>query len=738
MQNLQSHFRLQSKRKIGNVFLFFVFFLFLSTNIYAQSTSASPAATGSAIEPITVNGDKVEFATDKKEIIATGNVEVFYKGTKLTCEKLIVNSQTKDGVAEGNARLEDQKGVIVGSKIIYNFSSKTGTIVDSGFRSNPYFGKAEETEKVSDEEFINRRGYVTTCSLDNPHYRIKSRRMSIFPGDKIQTKDDTFYVGRIPLLYLPRLNRSLKDPIMHVQFMPGKSKQWGPFLLSAWRYNLTQDVTGRIYLDWRGKLGVGEGFGVNYTTTGLGKGDFKYYYARERNRTKDFPPEDVTLTRKFQRYLIRWRHKWDIDKQTNLISEYHKIVDSKRMLYGRKYNFLTEYFIREYEGDPLPSSYVSVHHSSSYYSIDFLMQKRINRWYDETEKLPEVKLSLPSYNIGDTRFYIDHASQAAHFNVKNPVPSPSSLDKHLDRFDTTNKLSLPLKVAFVNLNPFVQHQGTYYDRDVYGSATVLRNIFSTGTDATTKFYRIFNVQSNFLRLDLNGLRHIITPTVGYSYRNKPTVPPSKLVQVDGIDSISGRSNTATLNLSNILQTKRNNQTVEILNFLVSNNYTFKTKGSRGSSFGDFLAKLELLPYAWMRAIVNATYDRRKEYFSAVNYDLVFDLGKERSFGFGQRYQRKGPNEFVYNLKWLLSPKWKFSIYHRFITGHRDLSFKRGLREQEYVISRDLHCWTTEVTYNVTRDQGEAIWIIFRLKAFPELNFEYNQEYHKPKPGELSY
>ncbi len=35
-------------------------------------------------EPITINGDIVEYATDNKEVTVTGNAEVIYKGMKLT------------------------------------------------------------------------------------------------------------------------------------------------------------------------------------------------------------------------------------------------------------------------------------------------------------------------------------------------------------------------------------------------------------------------------------------------------------------------------------------------------------------------------------------------------------------------------------------------------------------------------------------------------------------------------
>ncbi len=258
-------------RKSPNKFLkFYVFSFALCALHFALPCFAQE----NKIEPVIVNGDVVEYSTDNKEVIVTGNAMVIYKGTKLTCKKLKFNTQTKDAEAEGDARLEEEAGVIEGTKMIYNFQNKTGTIIDSNFRSNPYFGKGEKGEKASDNEFILYRGYFTSCSLDNPHYRIKSRKIKIFPGDKIQSRDDVFYAGRIPLAYLPQYNHSLRDPLMHVQFTPGKSKKWGAYMLSAWRYNITDDVSGRMYLDYRSRLGVAEGFGANYNTKEFGKGDF--------------------------------------------------------------------------------------------------------------------------------------------------------------------------------------------------------------------------------------------------------------------------------------------------------------------------------------------------------------------------------------------------------------------------------------------------------------------------------
>ncbi len=710
----------------------------------------APAGAGMPVEGIIVNGDRVEFSTEEKEITATGNVSVIYKGAKLTCDKLVVNSQTKVGEAIGNARLEDPKGIIEGTKIIYDFGAKTGTIIDTQFRANPYFGTGETTEKVSDAEFVVRRGILTTCNFDHPHWRIKSKKIDMFPGDKVQTRDNVFFIGPFPALYMPQLSRSLKDPLMQVQLMPGTSKEWGTYMLTAWRYNLTEDVAGRIYADYRSSLGVAEGFGVNYNTQQFGKGDFKYYYTQERNKTKQFEALPKDAARVFQRYLIRLRHKWVIDTQTNLTAEYWKITDSKRSLYGPTYNFIKDYWYREYETDTQPLSYVSAHRSFTYGSVDFLMQPRVNSWYNAgfVEKLPEIQYTLPSFHIGETPFYFDQSSLAGNYNMKNTntdIRDSGTPDRHMNRLNTNNKLSMPVKVAFIKLTPFVNHQGTYYQEGdpSAGAKNLFRTIFSSGAEASTKFFRIFKIKSNFLGLDINDVRHIITPTINYTYQHTPTIRASKLTQIDGVDSITNPSNSSTLQLSNILQTKRNDVTVDFFDFLISAPYSFKSGGGSGvksSKLGDITLKLKFLPWSNVALYSDSTFSRAHDEtynkFVNVNYELSYDMGNERSVGFGQRYQRKGSNEFTLNFNWRINPKWKFTVYERYAAGSCNpaLLLGRGLREQEYVLSRDMHCWTMEATYNVTRDKGESIFIAFKLKAFPELGFNFNQAYHQPRAG----
>ena len=51
-------------------------------------------------EPITVNGDKVEYNPEKKIMVGTGNVEVLYKGMKLYADKVISDKEFEDAKRE--------------------------------------------------------------------------------------------------------------------------------------------------------------------------------------------------------------------------------------------------------------------------------------------------------------------------------------------------------------------------------------------------------------------------------------------------------------------------------------------------------------------------------------------------------------------------------------------------------------------------------------------------------------
>jgi len=685
-------------------------------------------------EPLVVNGDTVEYAGTKNEVSASGNVEIDYKGSKLSCQSLKVNTLSKEGFAEGNVKIEDKDALIVGDKVSYNFATQSGIIDEATFRSSPYFGKATRIEKAGPNQFIALNAKVSTCNFDHPHYRMGAKEVNIYPKNKIQIKGADFFVSKFPILYIPQFNQSLKDPLMHVQVMPGSRKDWGAYMLSDWRYNLTDNVNGNLYLDYRQKLGLAEGVGLNYKNQAFGKGDYKFYFTDE---TPSSVPDGKQKS--YERYLSRWRHQWAIDEQTNFTSEFYKIKDEARKILDPNKNILKDFFFREYEKDSQPLTYALFHHSFPSASLDLLMQKNINHWYNQLDKLPELSFTLPSYQIGDSMFYFENNSTLSNLS-KGPDVSPTSPEKvSFTRLDTTNKFSLPVKIAIFDFTPFVGSRETIYDRGLDGTSLPARTIFTAGSGLSTKFYRNFDITTRFLGMEINELRHVLSPIVDYTYNHTPTIPESDLRQIDSVDALTS-SNTASFGLANKLQTKRNGISVDLIDFRVTSAYNFSPQVSStykgGGGLSDLFFRLKALPYSWLRFESDATFNNRENSFTDVNYDFSFDLGKERSFGLGQRYQRSGGNQITESFNWRLTPKWKFSTYHRFnIKGGPDST--NGLQEQQYTFTRDLHCWLMDVTFRTTKNEGSTVYFMFRLKAFPETAFGFNQSYQSPESGSQS-
>jgi lipopolysaccharide export system protein LptA len=727
-----------------------IIFLFVAS-LFTKAYSQEP------LKSIAINGDVVEYSLENKEVSATGNVEVIYKGSKLTCDKITINTETKDGKAEGHVKLEDEKSVIEGDKIIYNFNTKIGTIINSEFRSNPYYGRVRKVKKMGSGEFIALNGIASTCDYDKPHYWIRSNKMTIFPKQKILTEGNAFYIAGVPLLYLPRYNHNFDDTQTNIQLSFGKRKDWGGYLLSAWRHNFGEGITSRVYLDYRDELGISEGIGLNYTSPFFGGGDFKFYYTNEK--PKDFPRDWPNPKDKFERYFVRWRHKWDIDERTNFVSEYYKIHDDKRKDMGPENNFLKTYFYREYEQDSEPLSYALFTHNFTNATFNILFQKLVNHWFNQLEKLPEVKYTMPTTKILKTPFYFEDQTSFVSYKKKTAFKFKSedwdedgeddeeAEEQYTEnRLDTYNELSLPTKIAFIEFTPYVANRETVYDEDLYKNSLPIRSIFYSGADLSTKFYRIFSLKSNLLGLNINDLRHVITPMIKYSFNREPTIYYRDLKRVDSIDGIR-RNNSVALELLNELETKRDDKIIKLADLRLRTTYRNKPKAvnsrsKHGSGFSDFLVDLELLPYSWLRIDANATFqhsgfrvDPNYNRFSNINFDFHFNFGEERSLGVSTRYQRKGGKEALLNLNWRLNPKWKIGIYERFqYKDLPELDLERGLQEQQYTLSRDLHCWLIEFTYDIEKDQGHSFWVVFRLKAFPEIEFDFDQSVRQPKAG----
>ncbi|MFC1632032.1 LPS-assembly protein LptD [Candidatus Omnitrophota bacterium] len=712
--------------------IFFIVLMFTACFIrqdpgFSQDTDLAVAGEPDQGEkqPIVCEGDQVEFLENQQRLEATGNVLVIYEDLRITCDQISIAVDTKDGVATGDVVVYQKDTILTADKFEYNFDTQKGQLYQGKFASEAIYGHGPKAIKEGPDIITMPHSYMTTCDLAKPHYRIHSRTAKIYLEDKVVMRHVIVYMFDLPAFYLPYYSYSLKPERAKVSLLPGKDKDWGFYLLTAWRYELNQYLKGILRLDYRERKDFASGFENYYTSDQFGSGFIKTYYMNERDLESKNLWKDPRITHERERYMIHQRHSWDIDQDTDLELEYWNLSDT---------TMLKDYFYREdFRRQPQPLSFVSVIRTQPRYTVSLLAQRRFNKIFQRLEYQPELELNIPNLQIGpsSSRFY--WRSDNSFANISRKLAHPSDIDQDTVRFDSYNQIKRISKLAFLNITPYVGGRQTYYTKDRYGEGDWWRGALYTGVDVETKFYRIFNVNINKWDLAINNLRHVITPNVGYHYQHTPTILPEKLVQFDALDAIN-RRDEFVLSLENKLQTKRGDQPVDLARLMISTNYLHRRPG--GSRFTNVNFDFEFTPFSWLTLEFDTSYDHRQDRFTTYNLDIYADQDDDWLCGFGYRYAHEDHSEATFELSFKPTPLWKIGIYERFMFKGYPNAIKKiyDLREQEYRITRDLHCWTSEILYTISRGEGESVYLVFRLKAFPEMPLEFGKSYHAPKPG----
>ena len=673
-------------------------------------------------KPIEVNGDQVEFFPKEKKVVGKGNVSIDYEGIKLTCDKITVYTETKDAEAEGNVVLMTQGGELKGEKVNYNFWKKQGVIVNARAHSGDWYAFGEKIELVSANAYKVINGYITSCNLPKPHYRIKAKSVVIYPDNKIAAKDVTLEAGNMPVAYFPRYNFGLKTKWPTVNVIPGSKSKWGLFALNSYRYEMDDKNSFTLRLDERQKWGMAEGFDYKYSLNGLGGGLLRTYYTNQRNMDRNEPDKGEQ-----QRYRVQARHRWDVNDNVMAVMEYHRLSDT---------TMTKDYFYREeYERESSPESYIYALDRQPEYSLSVLARKRANHFQTVTERLPELRFDLKDQKLSGLPAYFKTDTTFTNLNLKTGANAD---DLNVMRFDTYNKLSIPLKLAdSLSVTPFAGTRGTFFSRRLNEDEDEFRTAFYTGIDLSAKLTKTYDASGKFMGVDFNKLHHIMTPTIEYRYIHQPSIDPSKLQQFDDIDAIDHKD-TFTLGMENRLQTKRMSgttlKTIDLGYLLITGDYLYKPE-ARGSQFSNIKGDLELTPFQWLRFESDTRYDPDTRDFQTWNTDLYINKSSDWQLGLGSRYEQDRETELASELFYKLNNEWSFRTFGRYdLKEIADSTHKyiNRFKNKELTVIKDLHCWLAEASISSSRDSGTTLWFVMKLKASPNVPFDFKDYYPHPK------
>lgn len=419
-------------------------------------------------------------------------------------------------------------------------------------------------------------------------------------------------------------------------------------------------------------------------------------------------------------------------------------------------NILRDFFESEYRQNPQPNSFFEVTKFWQNFSVDTYVQPRVNDFFETVERLPEVRLTGFRQQLGALPVYYESQSSAGYYRrrfAENETLGETNMNYEAARADTFHQLLLPETFfGWLNVTPRVGGRLTYYGEARGPGATTeeqYRNVFDTGAELSFKASRVWTEPRSEL-LDVNGLRHIVEPSLNYSFVPSPSRGTNELPQFDyespslrllpidfpdynSIDSIQSQ-NVMRFGLHNKLQTKRENLDTgkqEVDNLVNWQLYTdWYVRPNHGQqTFGDFSSDLILKPRSWILFDSFLRYDINNGHFQIASHSLTLQPNNVWSWTVSHWYLRdgfipaplssgtQGNNLFTSTIFYRVNENWGLRTTHRF-EGEDG-----RLQEQAYSIYRDLRSWTCALTLRVLDNpnghEDFTVAFTFSLKSHPK-------------------
>ncbi|ULQ59918.1 LPS-assembly protein LptD [Brucepastera parasyntrophica] len=148
-----------------------------------------------------IGADEITYDKSRDMLEASGNVSYEHTTGKSGSEKfsgtaLLFNIRT-------------QEGVFLGGSVVQDSGRKDG---------DPYTIHAEVSGRDSSSTMAFKNGVMTTCDEEDPHWSITASRIWILPGNEIAILNGVFFIGPLPVFYIPAFYYPSDEMIFHPVF----------------------------------------------------------------------------------------------------------------------------------------------------------------------------------------------------------------------------------------------------------------------------------------------------------------------------------------------------------------------------------------------------------------------------------------------------------------------------------------------------------------------------------------
>jgi LPS-assembly protein len=718
---------------VAGVLFLVVLLLAFGPRVSAQPTTSAPGnlSIPAGGEEATVVADQLQQVGGASDLmIAIGNVEIVRGQTRLLADRVEINRDTGQAIAQGKVVFYDGPDRLVGDRIDYNLKTGTGVVHQGSAVSAPFYHlTGERMDRTGESIYEVRRGAFTTCEGDDPPWSFRFGSGTADLDDMVWGRDASFWVKSVPILpwfpyFAAALRKERQSGFLFPEF--GQSSRRGYFvkLPFYWAINDSQDLT--VSLEPFSARGIGLEADYRYVLSRDQRGALSAFGINEFLR--DNHPPDIPENRGW----TSLRHDWRI--APGLAFKVDSQVTSDDQIYRDYADRLTD--------RSRLAAVTNVSLTKTWTNWNLVNQVR---WYQDLTTLRPLELQrVPEIDLAGVRQQVPGApwvlyeTGASFVNFIREVDGPEGV-----RADFHPRFFVPIPIGgYLTVTPFAGGRLTYYDQRVTGFHTGLDGILTQASEYDPRVRQQVEagveVQSKVARVyQTNGfagiaaLQHSIEPRAqlieirGYNQKSNPTYDPGYNTgtgidpgyeRAHGIDRI-GKANEVTYYLTNVLRAKTvaglGQEAVrwDLMRFTLSQTYNFKPIDQ---PVGDLYADLALQPNQRIRIGGYARYN-------------MYGLGLREAAGligvvyprfsamFGPRFNEQGQTV-------VLGPQVAPVGPQRTLTGETRIrvlpnldiktgaawEFVNGTEAVEYRAGIDwrFDCWSVSALY-INRHNGES-------------------------------
>jgi LPS-assembly protein len=690
---------------------------------------------------------------------ARDNVAIHIGNTDIYADYAQYNPTTHDVDLRGHVRIYRDTSLYIAESGIYNTETKKIRALNGRTESQPYFLTGAHVTSISDNGYLINEGNFTTHDSPKADFHLHARTIRVYENDRVIFQYVTAYVGKVPVFWWPYLYQSLNEAFSFT-VSPAYLSSWGPSLLTQVTFPITDDIRGRVRLDYRGRRGVALGFDSTIDYGDDSEARLKTYYIQDQNpllNETNLPRKDVPTG----------RYRVSLADTTNFTDNIYGIANLTKL---SDPFVMQDFYQGEFRIDPVPDNVLAVAKTDPFYTLTAIERFQANEFFTTTERSPEVVLDIKRHALfGGPIFY---EGETGFANLRLEFPKDSGFENYgTNRFDTFHQLTFPnTYFGWLSIVPRVGYRGTYYGKTWdLGSTTFIppsnplvpdfilptptlanpvkfdgdtfRSVFDTGAEASFKISRKWeDVQSRALGLD--GLMHVIQPFTDFSYvkedgpnptsilgldRFQPSTQPRALdfPQFTSIDSIADWT-VWRVGVRNRWETRRDDSTMTWLELDTFVDVNFENP-YQPTNYSNLVNNLRFTPLPWVAFSVNSQVPAFDKGFTEVDTVASVQPMGNLQLTVAHRYLNGNPffdnsNLFVVGGYYRIDDNWGIGIQEQYegATG--------TLEQQRYSIYRDLSSWVASFGGIIRDNSGSkeyGVLFTITLKAFPKFGFDLN-------------